>query len=79
MIKERHILKGMTGTTMSSTIIKNHRKGKVKKYIKTRPKTMIKERHILKGMTGTTMSSTIIYPPHGSLLMFVIGTSQDIN
>ena len=25
------------------------------------------------------MSKTIVHPPHDSLLMFVIGTSQDIN
>ena len=55
---------------------------------------MIEKRHVVKGMTDTsdrhirsthpmtqdtTMSKTIIHPPHGSFLMFVLGTSRDIN
>ena len=55
-----------------------------KKDQKETKKTDLKEmtdtsnRHILR-IKDVTMTKTIIHPPHGSFLMFVIGTSRDVN
>ena len=49
--------------------------------IEKKPHSERNDRHIQSThpiIKDTTMNKTIIHPPHGSLLMFVKGTSQDV-